>query len=72
MEETNSRQITLEDNVVGGPLSRLFAGIWQHQFAELNLDQKVLSIYKDAEKEEEVISYNFDLERTEMLLPQAS
>ncbi len=59
-----------QDNMIWGPLARLFTGIWQHQFAELNTDQRVLSLYKDDAKEEHVISYNFDLERTEMLLPQ--
>jgi hypothetical protein len=72
VEECNSRQISQEDNLVGGPLSRLFTGIWQQQHAELNTDQKVLSLYQAEDKEEHIISYKFDLERTEMLLPQSS
>ncbi len=57
---------------MAGVLSRLFTGVWQQHYAELNVDQKNLCIYNNADKDEEVISYNFDLERTEMMLPQVS
>ncbi len=34
------------------------------------MDRKILAMYKDEEKEEHVITYNFDLEKTEMIIPQ--
>ena len=71
-EDHASRHNSQHDHVVAGVLSRLFTGVWQQHYAELNVDQKTLCLYKDADKEEEVISYNFDLERTEMMLPQVS
>jgi hypothetical protein len=44
--------------------------VWQQQWAELYVDRKILAMYKDEEKEEHVITYNFDLEKTEMIIPQ--
>jgi hypothetical protein len=71
---------------VAGPLWKQSTGIWQQQWAELNVDQKILAMYmppppalffcnnlnmyKDEGKDEHIITYNFDLENTEMIIPQ--
>ena len=55
---------------VAGPLWKQSTGIWQQQWAELNVDQKILAMYKDEDKDEHIITYNFDLENTEMIIPQ--
>jgi hypothetical protein len=67
-----SRDWLQDDPVVALPMSRLIAGLWQKSYAELHTELRVLDIYKAPDKEHRLITYNFDLERTEMLIPQVS